>query len=442
MTNEFRPAPEADTPPRRRRLGRAWLLTTTANASLGLVVFVVNPWVSNILGPDGRGRLTAIQLVPQMLADLSSVGLGFSIIHFGSAKRDSLRALMGWSVKPAIVGSIVMFALGQLLVSPILGDNKGDVRFMRVYLLICPLTAVVVVSAEALRARGDFGRWNLFVFTRGLTWPMALVVGMLGEPSIGRIVYVHLGLTAVIAVLVAMVVRRQTGGESADPGVTPRDHVRYGLLSAASTIPRTANAKLDQVVMSFRVSDGDLGLYSAAVGWSGVTLPVMRGFTGIAMPHVSGARDDQVSTRVRHIVTTAWLATVVLLLLGWIMTLLVWHVRYNDEFNRAYAAALILIPAGLLLEYNAILANVLRSLHRPGVVAILEIVVLTVSTISLLIVLTRNTVTGPALVSLGTYLLACLLYLAYIARTLDVAARSLFDFDVVRRLIRRRATRT
>ena len=42
--------------------------------------------------------------------------------------------------------------------------------------------------------------------------------------------------------------------------------------------------------MSFRSTDDDLGLYSAAVGWSSeITMPVMRGFTGIATPHISEA---------------------------------------------------------------------------------------------------------------------------------------------------------
>ena len=191
--------------------------------------------------------------------------------------------------------------------------------------------------------------------------------------------------------------------------------------------------------MSFRVSDSDLGLYSAAVGWSAITLPVMRGFTGVAMPHVSGASGDEVPVRVRQIVTTAWAATVALVVLGGLMTLVLWHLRYDDEFNAAFTAALILIPAGLLLEYNAILGNVLRSLHRPGLVAVLEVAVLAISTVSLLVVLKYNTVTGPAVVSLATYLIACLLYIAVIARQLGVSMSSLFDRRLLTRLVRRRA---
>jgi O-antigen/teichoic acid export membrane protein len=97
------------TPSNRRRLGTAWLLTTATNTTLGLAAFLVTPWAANILGPDNRGRLTAIQLVPQILADLSSVGLAFSIVHFGSARRSSIGTLLRWSAVPALGGTAVMF---------------------------------------------------------------------------------------------------------------------------------------------------------------------------------------------------------------------------------------------------------------------------------------------------------------------------------------------
>lgn len=437
-----RPSPVGVGPARpvstRRRLGRAWLLTTLTNAGVGLVVFVVAPWAANVLGPDGRGRLTAIQLLPQMLADLSSIGLGFSIVHYGSARRDSLRGLLRWSIKPAAVATVVMFAIGQALVRPIVGDHAADVTLMRLYLLICPLTAVLVVCAEGLRALGEFGRWNLFTLARGLSWPLALVAGLAVDPSLGRVVGVHLALVALVVAGLVVVLLRRTATRTAAPVATERDYIRYGVASAASAVPRTANAKLDQVVMSFRVSDGDLGLYSAAVGWSAITLPVMRGFAGIAMPHVSEVARTEAATRVRHIVTTALVAAAVLVVAGMAATAVLWHWRFDADFDRAFGAALILIPAGLMLEYNSILGNVLRSLERPGLVAVLEVAVLVVSTAALLVVLTHDAVTGPALVSLGTYVAACALYVVVIARTLGVPSRSLVDLSLVRRLATRR----
>ncbi len=415
-------------------MGKAWLLTTASNGVLGLVVFVVSPWAANVLGPERRGRLAAIQLVPQMLADLAALGLGFSIIHYGSARQTSLRALLKWSFKPMAIGSLTMFAIGQILVGPILHRSNVDIPLMRTFLLICPVTAAFTVSSEVLRALGDFRTWNLLVLGRGLLWPASLVVGLTGllGVSISGVLLTNLLCVTILSIFALRLAWRRTANGHDDPTTSKRQYTRYGMFSAVSTIPRTANANLDQVIMSFSVARTDLGLYSAAVGWSSMTLPVMRGFTGIAMPHLSGASPDELPRRVRQIITYSVAAAVALTAAGLGATWALWNLRYGAAYHRAYLAALILIPAGLFLELNAILGNVIRSLHRPGLVAILEGVVLTMSTSALFVALRYNAVVGPALVSLGTYSLACGIYCFAIAKLMNVRVISLLQPRLIR----------
>lgn len=421
-------------------MGMAWFWTTAGNGVLGLVVFIVSPWAANVLGPDRRGRLAAIQLVPQMLADLSALGLGFSIVHYGSARQSSLRGLLKWSFKPMAIGSITMFAFGQLLVGPILHRSPADIPVMRTFLLICPVTAVFSVASEVLRALGQFRRWNLVVLCRGLLWPVSLVIGLSGFTgvSLRTVLLTNLAMVALLSVVTLTIAWRATADGHDEPVATKSVYLRFGMFSAVGTMPRTANANLDQVIMSFSVARGDLGLYSAAVGWSSMTLPVMRGITGVSMPHVSGATPQELPTKVRQIVTYSAAAVIALTAAGILATFALWNLRYSDAYHRAYLAALILIPAGLLLELNAILGNVLRSLHRPGLVAILEVVVLIMSTTALFIALQYNSVVGPALVSLATYGVACVIYCGVIAHLLDVPVTSLVQPHMIK-LRRRRA---
>ncbi len=439
------PAPPTDDTmearPSRSRLGAAWFWTTSANAFVGLVVFVISPWAANTLGPERRGRLAAIQLVPQMLADLAALGLGFSIIHYGAARQSTLRGLLKWSFKSLVIGSLVMFAVGQLLVGPILHRSQVDIPLMRTFLLVCPVTAVFGVSSEVLRALGDFRRWNVLILARGLLWPLSLVIGLTGfaTVSLRGVVYANLILMSLLSLIALRVAWMHTRDRLDEPTAAKHEYLRFGLFSAVSTIPRTANSSLDQVILSFAVPRADLGLYSAAVGWSSMTLPVMRGFTGIAMPHVSGSTPSELPTRVRQIVTYSAAAVLALTAGGLMATWLLWDLRYNTAYHRAYVAALVLIPAGLLLEFNAILGNVLRSLRHPGLVAVLEGVVLAMSTAALFIAIRHDTVLGPALVSLATYYIACVVYLVIIARLLSVPVRSLFQPRLIRLPHRRTA---
>ncbi|MCU1500252.1 MAG: hypothetical protein JWM47_4205, partial [Acidimicrobiales bacterium] len=201
-----------DSSPKPARLGAAWFWTMAANGVLGLVVFVVSPWAANVLGPSRRGRLAAIQLVPQMLADLAALGLGFSIIHYGAARQTSLRGLLRWSFKPMAIGSLVMFGVGQLLVWPILGQSHADIPLMRVFLLVCPVTAVFSVASEVLRAQGDFRQWNLLVLGRGLLWPVALFVGLSGfmGVSLRGVLMTNLVLVSIIAAIAMRMAWKRT----------------------------------------------------------------------------------------------------------------------------------------------------------------------------------------------------------------------------------------
>jgi enterobacterial common antigen flippase len=424
--------PEYPSAPKMVALRPAWMLTSATNILLGLVAFVAAPLAARILGPEGRGRLVAIQLVPQILADLSAIGLGFAIIHFGARHPLSVGRLIRWSMWPVTVGSLVMMAIGNLIAGSIAGGDPHDERLMRWYLLLCPITAVTIVMLESLRAMGDFRNWNLFVLLRGISWPVALVVGLVGSSgALGAVVAAHLALSMGLLVILGWLAWSKSRRCAELPPVSPQTYVRYGMVSAVSTIPRSANAKLDQIVMTLVVSRDNLGLYAAAVGWSALTVPVLRGLTSITMPHISASEGEEAARRTRHIITLGVIAVLLLSVGGIAVTLLLWGPVYGPEFRPALTAAVVLIPAALLLEFNAVLGNVLRSLDRPGAVALLESGVMVVSTAALLAVLPIDEVLGPAWVSLVAYGLGCLLYSLFIARQLEIPLARLLDWSHV-----------
>ena len=272
----------------------------------------------------------------------------------------------------------------------------------------------------------------MLILIRGLLWPVVLLlaVGVADDP-IHFVVVVHLAGSVVLLVAVWVIALGRTASLDDDPSTTARSYVGYGIASASSTLPRSANAKLDQLLMTTLVSRDNLGVYAAAVGWSALTLPVIRGLSSVTMPHVSGSSDADRPKRVKEMVTAGLAAVVVLTGGGIAATLLLWGPLYGDSYRRALSAAVVLIPAALLLEFNAVLGNVLRSLGRPLLVTVLELTALVVSCVALLLVLSRSEVLGPALVSLGTYALATGFYVWAIARSLGRRPRELVDLTLL-----------
>ncbi len=409
------------------RLGRDWMVTTGTSVLTGVIVFVAAPMAASRLGPEGRGTLATVQLLPQILATLAPAGLGFAIIHFGTQRPHSLRRLWGWSLRRCAVGSLAMMALG-FAVAPLITANADDERMLRIYLLICPLTAFMIVPLEMLRALGRFGAWNAFTFVNKVIWPAALLIGVLQTvPSLWLVVWLHLAGSALLLVALVAYGRAATVGTSENPTTERSEYLSYGLKSALSTVPSSANARLDQIVMAALVSTADLGMYAAAVGWSQISQPVMRGLIAVTMPFVSGAHDRQRAPRVRRLMTLGAAAVAVLSLGGIVATLLLWGPLYGEEFAGALSAALVLVVAALILQYNVMLGNILRSLDRPGLVTWIEAGVLVGSVLALLAVLQVSTVFGPAVVSLVAYGAAGCAYAWIIAERTDQRLRDLLD---------------
>lgn len=407
------------------------MVTTGTDVITGLAVFIAAPIAAARLGPSGRGTLVAVQLLPQILADLSSVGLGFAMIHFGSRRPDSVKALWKWSLRRCALGAAILFTLGQLTV-PLLANNPSDRNMLRVYLLLCPLVAFTAVPFEAMRALGKFGQWNLFKMIRQLMWPAALLIGVLQtEPSLWLVVWLHIAGTVIILIAVGVTVWRQVKHQSSEPDTTQKSFLSYGIRSALSTIPTSANAKLDQLVMAAVVTRDNLGLYAAAAGWSQITLPVMRGLIAVSMPFISGAQADNQTYRVRRLNTMGILCVTVLSVGGIAATLILWRPIYGEEFYSAMSAAIVLMVATTLMQYGQLMANMLRSLERPGLVTWIEAAVLVLSTGALFVAVRVEPVMGASLVSLMTYVISSAVYVIVIARRLNTPTRDLFDFHIV-----------
>lgn len=414
---------------KRVSIKRDWIVTSGTSLALGLVVFVTAPIAANRLGPAGRGTLVTVQLLPQILAQLASVGLGFSVIHFGAQRPDSTRVLWRWALRRCLLGSIVTWTIGQAL-APLLTATPDDERMLRVYLFLCPLQAFLTVPYESLRALGYYRAWNSFTFLSQIIWPIALMIGVLRPtPSLWLVVWLHLGLTLVVLVILTLLVLNVTSGLDGPPAVERPEYLSYGLKSAMSTIPSSANAKLDQLVMAAFVSTSNLGLYAAAFGWSQLTVPVMRGLMAVTMPFVSGATDEQRPARVSRLITVGIGAIVVLSCGGIVATLVLWGPLYGPEYRSALPAALVLMVASLFLQYNGVLSNILRSLNRPGLVTLIESAILVLSSIALIGALQISPVMGAAIVSLATYLAASWVYAHYIAKNLGTRPRGLLDIS-------------
>jgi O-antigen/teichoic acid export membrane protein len=411
-----------------------WAMTTMVDFSVGGLVFILAPVSARILGVEGRGTLAAVQLVPVLLAQFSSVGTGYSLIHFGSKHVSGIKVFLRRSLYSAVAGSLVFYVIGQLVAASI-ALNPTEESMVRVYLFLCPLSALTAVMLDALRTLGLFVRWNVFTALRLLIWPISLLVGILQTPpSMWLIILLHLSLAAALLVILSVEIWRVFGvsSETIDEGsidideVTTRKYIKFGLNSLLGTIPAAANARLDQVIMISLVAKEELGLYAVAVGWSYITVPIMRSFALVTQSLTSSKVGEAQKDYIQKVITVGAVTGVLVLVPSWALTLILWAPLYGQEYRSALASAMVMLLVSTLLQQNALLANMLRSFESPTTVSMVEFPILLVGIPLLFIALKFEPVLGATLVSLATAVTANILFMHNINKKLELSWRGTF----------------
>ena len=186
--------------------------------------------------------------------------------------------------------------------------------------------------------------------------------------------------------------------------------------------------------MSFRVRRDDLGLYAVAVGWSGLTTPIMRGLIGVSMPHLSGAAPDQVLFRTRQLITSGLVRGLPChhRQIAEASVETVWNPSTDRHTVRRSRRPWCSFLQRCSSSTTLCSATFSAASIDPAWSPCSKPACLSHPPLALLISLQFDPVLGPAIVSLATYLAACVLYAVAIARELGIRPIRLVDVSMIR----------
>jgi len=275
----------------------------------------------------------------------------------------------------------------------------------RWYLLFVPVQALAGLPFYPLRGRNDFFVWNALRITPTLPWIVVLTAAWLVEwRSPSRLAYCYLAGLASLFFPIAFVAKRRIPGSFAPKARKFNPLLRYGLLCMMTTVPQLLNFRLDQMLMAGLLRPVDLGLYVAAVAWSGAVNPLLSAVGWALFPKV--ASEPSREARTRAFAKASRLAALLAAILGllllvstpWGMILL-----FGRKFLPALKATFILIPAAAVAGLNTVLEEGLRGLGHPASVMRGEFAGLLITVVALAIMLRPLGIIGASFASLLGY---------------------------------------
>ena len=403
-------------------------MTMVANTALAILALVTGMLAARILGPTGRGALAAIQIWPTFIAVIAMLGLPEAVVFFSSRDSDNAGQYLVTAIIIALLVSIPFLLVSYFLLPLLLSAQSLEIiTAARWYLLIIPLYASVGMLLHPLRGRNDLLAWNILRLVTPIGWLFVIIVAIsLNKKTPQWLASNYLIFLGILFLPLLLIIRRRIPGPFRPNRIFGKPMLKYGLPSMAGTVPQFLNLRMDQMLLAALFPAGELGLYVVGVAWSGALAPLLTAIGAVGFPQIAAKRTDYAQKEL--LASTIRISLVFALFLA-LITLAVTPIAvpllFGSRFSPAIPAALILVVAAAISNFNIILEEGIRGYGQPKHILLAELCGLLITAISLLIFLRPLRIMGAALASLLGYSITTVVMMAKISHATGYPLSSL-----------------
>ncbi len=379
------------------------VITLAATLAISMVV-------ARQLGPEGKGSLSLILLVPGMLQLVLGMGLNAANIYYAGSNRLPVRRLTQNAVFFLLLSSIAGFLITSALsYAPILqfilpGLSTGYLWLGMIMLPLALASGMLSAVLQGLQRIFTLNVLTVLQMAVSLSLTVALVVWL--ESGVAGAV-----LAAVVAqaVFLFLVIRcLMSEGASLKPrwnSEVVRPTLVYGVKGYLGNLLQFFTYRLDVFIVNFFLGTTSVGLYAVSVAFAELLwqLPNAAGY--VIFPKAANS-----SNRTMNSITPRVFWSILALSVVGAIGLAIFgktaiRILFSASFLPAYPALLILLPGVVLLGAAKILTNDIAGRGFPHYNAISSAVSMTATVALDFALVPARGITGAALASTLAYTL-------------------------------------
>jgi O-antigen/teichoic acid export membrane protein len=333
--------------------------------------------VARTLGPEDRGYLALLFLLPAILQQVGTLGLPLATTYFLARDRSQERAIRRAIRLPVLAQVLLLTVVQAGALWLLVGDEPERVREAAVVSLAIFAGSLADMYGKAvLQGQGRYAAYNLMwngIVTFYLTGVVALVAAGHADLVTISIAWVCANiLSGGLTLAVALAPEPRTPQA---PSPVSRGHMlRFGLRGFMGTVSPVATFRLDQAMIGLFLAPEALGLYVAALAFTNLPVFISRGIATIALPHVASAENEQRRDEgSRFLALSIALTGLVIVVLefaaGWLVPFF-----FGADFEEAVLITRILLVGTFFTGARRVLTDVTSGRGRPGLGSMAELV--------------------------------------------------------------------
>ncbi|CAO3437688.1 oligosaccharide flippase family protein [Azospirillum doebereinerae] len=384
------------------RDGATTIIVTALTMGLGLLTGII---VARTLGPDGRGALTAVLTVPQVLGWLFGMGCG-KAVTFALARDPAVggRLLATWALILVPVALVAVLA-GEALLPHLLAAQPAEtLALARLYLPTIALALMAELMLGLLLGDQDFPVFNALAFAQPAATAAAyLLLWAEGRFTVESAVATQAVTSALVllAATIRVVSRHGLGRPDAALG---RRTGWYALRTHGEVVGGVVTQRLDLLIIPAFLPAAGVGLYALATNLSWLVVTLSSALATVVMPAASHRGESGRALILHSLHATFAIGGVV----GGGLFLFAEpaiHLVYGPGFAGSVLPLRLLLPGAVLYAAACILLNGLYAENRPFTATVAQSLGMAVTVIALPVFLRSGGLLAAAIVSTVAYTL-------------------------------------
>jgi len=362
--------------------------SATLRSSLGIfltrigtmpLMFASAVLVARVLTPEERGSYALLLLFGGLWLPIFSLGQWGSITYLVGSRRYTVREVaMTTTLLSLLIGGIVVGVVSALWLCNALGEIASSLPWFELTLMLCllPLQAMQQAQTRLLLADAKYRKASIVSLSVVLLFLGLLLTGLVLLPWItGQqpeshllvIVVCYAASQVLISVFLAVSIWRAYQPAWKWHGGYLRESFHYGWRVWWGDITSRLNLRGDQLLLSYYVSDGDLGVYSIAVILSEMLWHLPDSLNVVLFNRLAANKNPEARAELTERVHRLLLAGMALLA---VLTSLMVPYLVTWIFGEKYAGAMVplwlLLPGTVFLTSAKVLTKYLSSTGSPG----------------------------------------------------------------------------